>query len=69
MTTITIICDRCNKELNCIETEHGTIGFYRLEGIWNKYGRTGELTLCDECMWNDELYKIDYSYTYTNSVG
>lgn len=60
MPRVKIKCDRCNKEVDGIETDTGTVGFYRLSGCWAEYKRNEEEAICDECMWIDPKYIRNY---------
>jgi hypothetical protein len=58
---ITVICDRCRREIQGYRDEMATSGFYGVKsGYWHKYARKGEEILCDDCMWADPGYKKDY---------
>ena len=61
VVSITVTCDRCGREVNGLEGDGGTAGFYRVaEGIWSKYANEGEAVLCDACMQSDPRYLADY---------
>ena len=57
-------CDRCGEAIDGFETDHGTMGFYRLTlpSIWARFARSGEKVICDDCMFEDERYRRDYGY-------
>ena len=61
---VTITCDRCKKEVNGLESENFTAGFYNVSrgSCWNEYGNSGENRICDKCMWTDPRYLKDYPY-------
>ena len=55
-----IFCGRCGQMKDNAEINHGlmvTSGCYDVSGPpWDKFRRSGELVICDECMWDDALY-------------
>ncbi len=64
MKEITVICDRCDKNVEgiiekCPDTDGAiTSGYYVVaEGsAWHEYARWGEEIVCDECMHADPKY-------------
>lgn len=60
---IKVTCSRCNSEIDGIESNDFTSGFYRVnEGLWKKYSNKDEDILCDNCMQVDVRYVKDYGY-------
>ena len=72
MNDVTVTCDRCGKQIEGIEHETATGGFYRIkvdgEG-WGKYTNPGERVVCDDCMWHDPRYLVDYPPTRRAEMG
>lgn len=61
--SVKIICSRCGKTVDGLQSKYGTGGFYRVsEGHWAKYANLGEIEVCDSCMWADPRYKADYQW-------
>lgn len=67
MKKVTVICDRCKKQVEGMEDPgYSTAGFYRagsdVPGItgWEQYMNHGESVLCDECMQNEPRYQATY---------
>lgn len=59
MKPVTVICERCEKIVEGLESDIGTAGFYRASG-WAKYMDDDEQIVCDECMQSDPRYLADY---------
>jgi hypothetical protein len=59
---VTIICDRCSKEVEGLENEQGTSGFYRVDkSAWVAFAKDRhEKVICDGCMWADPEYQAIY---------
>jgi hypothetical protein len=36
-----------------------TAGYY-LATAWSRYANSGEILICDSCMWSDPAYIVDY---------
>ena len=61
MPPIDIQCSRCHRAIDGYELDGGTAGFVRLSSRhWSKYGRPGEVILCDPCLMADPSYREDY---------
>ncbi len=62
MKPITIICDRCKKEIQgYIEEGVATSKFYDVSpGAWDEFAYPGEKYVCDECMHRDPRYHKAY---------
>jgi hypothetical protein len=56
------LCDRCKEQIRGERSKRFTSGFYLVgpEYYWHKYSLPGEEFLCDECMWSDPRYILDY---------
>jgi len=62
---VTVKCDRCGKMIDGIRTETATAGFYAVGPTgepWGNYANSGEIIVCDTCMWKDPRYLKDYSH-------
>ena len=59
MEPVTVICERCEKTVEALESNLGTAGFYRRSG-WAQYMNADEDIVCDDCMWEDPRYLADY---------
>ena len=63
MPKVTVVCDRCGRQIEGMEFEEATAGFYRMTAApWIKYARPEETNVCDGCMWADERYLADYPF-------
>jgi hypothetical protein len=60
MSNVIIKCDRCKQDIEGLQTEDFTGGFYRTEGYWSKFANEGEKIVCDNCMFNDARYILVY---------
>lgn len=57
MSKVTVICDRCHKEVPGIDAGGHSAGFYNVENsYWSKFAYTGETKICDQCMWEHPIY-------------
>jgi hypothetical protein len=57
MSNVKITCDRCHKEVDGMETDYCTGGFYKVENsYWSKFAYTGETKVCDRCMWEHPMF-------------
>lgn len=65
---ITIICDRCKKEIQGFKISgEVTGGYYEvgpLGNVWGKFSNPGERNVCDNCMWTDPRYVVAYGKSY-----
>jgi hypothetical protein len=72
MKELTIICDRCKKEVVGIidEDVNGrrmTGGYYDVSGgCWARYARCNETQICDQCMFSDHRYQEIYGVMRSN---
>lgn len=55
---VTVECGRCHKVIEGLASEAGTAGYYWVGpgSAWEDFGRPGEVTVCDPCMWADPKY-------------
>ena len=60
--SVTVICDRCDDEIEGLRGQFATAGFYDTAGQswWARYANPGEKIVCDACMWADPRYRADY---------
>lgn len=62
---VKVKCDRCGKSVEGMHMPgpYGmTAGYYDTTGLpWSKYANPGETKLCDNCMWADPRYQVDYA--------
>ena len=59
LKTIKIICDRCRKSVEALQTEEFVAGFYDMRK-WQEYRRENELHVCTSCMFADPKYVERY---------
>ncbi len=65
---VTVVCDRCNKEVQGIKVEGvATGGFYEVGPTgepWGRFANPGETIVCDDCMCHDPRYIAVYGKVY-----
>ena len=58
---LTTACDRCKRVSKAVRTGIGLEGFFDVaSGYWSKFGRLGEIKICDECMFASKPYIAIY---------